>query len=176
MNTVDIAYAEEWLFDHGIAVPLSFLTPRRSSGDPGEHQLPGPPLTPCIGHGRSAKRCGEPSMLCRRRSPSSGTGGDLALACHPPGKINWEWDQDFMAKWCDNDRDALLEYDDLQVYADAGQGGFEIDTFLAVNGSRWGTGHGALHGTDPDRRGQLHHCPYDLSTPVRRMISRTAVR
>ena len=28
MQTVDVAYAEEWLFDHGIAVPLSFLTPR----------------------------------------------------------------------------------------------------------------------------------------------------
>ena len=28
METVDVAYAEEWLFDHGIAVPLHFLTPR----------------------------------------------------------------------------------------------------------------------------------------------------
>ena len=27
MQTVDVTYAEEWLFDHGIAVPLSFLTP-----------------------------------------------------------------------------------------------------------------------------------------------------
>ena len=28
MQTVDVAYAEEWKFDHGIAVPLHFLTPR----------------------------------------------------------------------------------------------------------------------------------------------------
>src|ERR1700726_2838023 len=28
MQTVDLAYAEEWKFDHGVMVPLSFLTPR----------------------------------------------------------------------------------------------------------------------------------------------------
>ena len=28
METVDVSYAEEWKFDHGIAVPLHFLTPR----------------------------------------------------------------------------------------------------------------------------------------------------
>ena len=47
MNTVDVAYAEEWKFDHGIMVPLNFLTP--------DYDLPvvpvnincqGPPLTP----------------------------------------------------------------------------------------------------------------------------------
>ena len=47
MKTVDTAFAEEWKFDHGIMVPLNFLTP--------EYDLPvipvnincqGPPLTP----------------------------------------------------------------------------------------------------------------------------------
>ena len=28
MHDVDLAYAEEWKFDHGIMVPLHFLTPR----------------------------------------------------------------------------------------------------------------------------------------------------
>src|SRR5438552_6381213 len=28
MQSVDVAYAEEWKLDHGIAVPLHFLTPR----------------------------------------------------------------------------------------------------------------------------------------------------
>src|SRR5450432_3241447 len=28
MNEVDLAYAEEWKFDHGIMVPLHFLTPK----------------------------------------------------------------------------------------------------------------------------------------------------
>ena len=28
MRDVDLAYAEEWKFDHGIMVPLHFLTPR----------------------------------------------------------------------------------------------------------------------------------------------------
>ena len=27
MQTVDVAFAEEWKFDHGIVVPLHFLTP-----------------------------------------------------------------------------------------------------------------------------------------------------
>ena len=27
MNDVDVAYAQEWKFDHGISVPLNFLTP-----------------------------------------------------------------------------------------------------------------------------------------------------
>ena len=28
MQSVDVAFAEEWKFDHGIIVPLHFLTPR----------------------------------------------------------------------------------------------------------------------------------------------------
>ena len=28
MQSVDVAFAEEWKFDHGIVVPLHFLTPR----------------------------------------------------------------------------------------------------------------------------------------------------
>jgi 2,3-dihydroxyphenylpropionate 1,2-dioxygenase len=28
MNDVDVAYAQEWKFDHGISVPLNFLTPK----------------------------------------------------------------------------------------------------------------------------------------------------
>ena len=27
MDSVDVAYSEEWKFDHGIMVPLNFLTP-----------------------------------------------------------------------------------------------------------------------------------------------------
>ena len=43
MQTVDVAYAEEWKFDHGIMVPLHFLTPRlRPADHSGQHQLPGP--------------------------------------------------------------------------------------------------------------------------------------
>ena len=33
---------------------------------------------------------------------------------------------------------ALLDYDDATVYADAGQGGFEIRTFITVSGAAAG--------------------------------------
>ena len=127
MNTVDIAYAEEWLFDHGIAVPLSFLTPRFDLPViPVNINCQGPPLTPL----HRAWAFGEALRRAVDAVPEKvaiiGTGGISHWPATPDsGKINWEWDQDFMAKWCDNDRDALLDYDDLQVYADAGQGGFD---------------------------------------------------
>src|SRR5947207_124341 len=47
MQEVDIAYAEEWLFDHGIMVPLHFLTPRYDLPViPANINCQGPPLTP----------------------------------------------------------------------------------------------------------------------------------
>ena len=39
-----------------------------------------------------------------------------------------------------NDKDALLSYDDMQTYQDAGQGGFEIRTFIAVAAAAGGKG------------------------------------
>ncbi len=38
------------------------------------------------------------------------------------------------------DKDALLDYSDEQTYADAGQGGFEIRTFIAVAAAAGGKG------------------------------------
>ena len=47
MQTVDLAYAEEWKFDHGIMVPLHFLTPRYDVPIiPMNINCQGPPLTP----------------------------------------------------------------------------------------------------------------------------------
>lgn len=37
-----------------------------------------------------------------------------------------------MARWSRNDRDALIAYTDREIYLDAGQGGFEIRTFIAL--------------------------------------------
>src|SRR5690606_28795437 len=43
----DLAYAEEWKFDHGITVPLHFLTPRYVLPIiPVDVNCQGPPLTP----------------------------------------------------------------------------------------------------------------------------------
>ena len=47
MQSVDTAYAEEWKFDHGIIVPLHFLTPRYDLPIiPVNINCQGPPLTP----------------------------------------------------------------------------------------------------------------------------------
>jgi len=47
MESADVAYAQEWQFDHGISVPLSFLTPRYDLPIiPVNINCQGPPLTP----------------------------------------------------------------------------------------------------------------------------------
>ncbi len=47
METSDVSYAEEWRFDHGIMVPLHFLTPRYDLPViPVNINCQGPPLTP----------------------------------------------------------------------------------------------------------------------------------
>jgi 2,3-dihydroxyphenylpropionate 1,2-dioxygenase len=47
MKTVDTAFAEEWKFDHGIMVPLNFLTPKYDLPIiPVNINCQGPPLTP----------------------------------------------------------------------------------------------------------------------------------
>jgi len=47
MHEIDVAYAEEWKFDHGISVPLHFMTPRYDLPViPVNINCQGPPLTP----------------------------------------------------------------------------------------------------------------------------------
>jgi 2,3-dihydroxyphenylpropionate 1,2-dioxygenase len=146
MQTVDVAYAEEWKFDHGIAVPLHFLTP--------EFDLPvipvnincqGPPLAPlhrAWALGEALRRAAD---SVPERVALVGTGGISHWPATPDsGKINEAWDREFMDRWCRNDRDGLLAYDDLSVYADAGQGGFEIRTYIATAAAAQGA-TGTLH-------------------------------
>jgi len=140
MQTVDVAYAEEWLFDHGIAVPLHFLTPRFDLPVvPVNVNCQGPPLTPlhrAWAFGEALRRAAD---SVPERIALVGTGGISHWPATPDsGKINEAWDRDFLDRWCRNDRDALLDYDDARVYADAGQGGFEIRTFLTVSAAAGG--------------------------------------
>ena len=119
----------------------------------------GPPLTPLA----RAWALGEALRAAADSVPEKiaivGTGGISHWPATPDsGKINEEWDRDFMDRWCRNDKAALLDYDDATVYADAGQAGFEIRTFLAVSGAASGpTGHGALLRADPHLCRRLHH-------------------
>ena len=134
MQSVDLAYAEEWKCDHGIMVPLHFLTP--------DYELPvipvnincqGPPLTPLT----RAWAFGEALRLACDAAPEKialvGTGGISHWPATPDsGKINEAWDREFLRKLAAQDKDGLLSYTDEQTYIDAGQGGFEIRTFVSA--------------------------------------------
>ncbi|MFN3258672.1 MAG: extradiol ring-cleavage dioxygenase [Ilumatobacter sp.] len=140
MQTSDVSYAEEWKFDHGIMVPLHFLTPRYDLPVvPVNINCQGPPLTPlhrAWTFGEALRRACE---AVPERIALVGTGGISHWPATPDsGRINEEWDREFMDRWCRNDRDALLDYDDTTIYADAGQGGFEIRTFLTVSAAARG--------------------------------------
>jgi len=146
MRSVDVAYAEEWRFDHGIAVPLHFLTPNFDLPViPVNINCQGPPLTPlprAWAFGEALRRAVD---AVPERVAVIGTGGLSHWPATPDsGKINEAWDREFLDRWCRNDRAALLDYDDLTVYADAGQGGFEIRTFIAVSAAAGGA-PGRLH-------------------------------
>ena len=134
MNVVDLAYAEEWKFDHGIMVPLHFLTPKYDLPViPANINCQGPPLTPlhrAWAFGEALRRAcdGVPERIA-----VVATGGISHWPCTPDsGKINEAWDREFLRRWAQNDRDTLVSYSDEETYRDAGQGGFEIRTFVSA--------------------------------------------
>ena len=142
MNDVDVAFAEEWKFDHGVMVPLHFLTPRFDLPViPVNINCQGPPLTPlkrAWAFGAALRRACD---AVPERIALVGTGGISHWPATPDsGKINEAWDREFLDRWARNDREALLDYSDAATYRDAGQGGFEIRTFIAVAAAARGRG------------------------------------
>lgn len=140
LNDVDVAYAEEWKFDHGIIVPLNFLTPDYDLDIiPVNINCQGPPLTPLhrsYEFGRALRRAcdAQPEKIA-----VVGTGGISHWPATPDsGKIDEAWDRDFLDKFLANRRDDLIAYTDEETYRDGGQGGFEIRTFVAVAGATEG--------------------------------------
>jgi aromatic ring-opening dioxygenase catalytic subunit (LigB family) len=141
LHEVDVSYAEEWLFDHGIMVPLHFLTPRYDVPViPANINCQGPPLTPlhrAYAFGRALRHAaGE----MPERIALVGTGGISHWPATPnSGKINEAWDRDFLERWTANRRETLITYSDAETYREGGQGGFEIRTFIAVAGAAEGS-------------------------------------
>jgi len=141
-QTVDVAYAEEWRFDHGIMVPLHFLDPNNDmTVIPANINCQGPPLTPL----HRAWAFGEALRRAADRVPERvaivGTGGISHWPATPDsGRIDEAWDRAFLDRWSRGDREALLSYTDAETYRDAGQGGFEIRTFIAAAAAGGGTG------------------------------------
>ena len=140
MTDIDLAFSEEWKFDHGIMVPLHFLTP--------DYQLPiipvnincqNPPLPPlarCYEFGRALRRACD---AVPERIALVGTGGLSHWPCTPDsGKINESWDREFLDHFAANRREALVAYNDEETYRIAGHGGFEIRTFITIAGATEG--------------------------------------
>lgn len=149
LETVDVAYCEEWRFDHGIIVPLHFLDPdNKMTVIPVNINCQGPPLTPlhrAWAFGEAIRRAAD---AVPERIALIATGGISHWPATPDsGRINEAWDRDFLNRWLANDREALLSYTDIDTYRDAGQGGFEIRTFIAAAAAA--RGQGTLHFFQP---------------------------
>jgi len=142
MQSVDTAYAEEWKFDHGIMVPLHFLTPNYDVPIiPVNINCQGPPLTPL----HRAWAFGEAIRRACDSVPEKiavvGTGGISHWPATPDsGKINEEWDREFLDRLMRQDKEALLSYTNEETYRDGGQGGFEIRTYIAAAAAAGGKG------------------------------------
>ena len=140
MQDIDLAYSQEWKFDHGIMVPLHFLTPDYDLDIvPVNINCQGPPLTPvqrAWDFGQSLRRACD---LQDERIAIVATGGISHWPATPnSGKINEAWDREFLRKLSANDKQALLGYCDESTYLEAGQGGFEIRTFISLAGATEG--------------------------------------
>ena len=150
MHTSDVSYAEEWKLDHGIMVPLHFLTPDYDIPIiPANINCQGPPLTPLHRAWTFGESLRAAADAVPERIAVVGTGGISHWPATPDsGKINEPWDRDFLDRWVRNDKPALLDYDDTSIYTEAGQGGFEIRTFLAISAAAAGA-RGTVHFYEP---------------------------
>ena len=142
MQTVDLSYAEEWKCDHGIMVPLHFLTPQYDVPIvPMNINCQGPPLAPLHRAWTLGEALRRAADLAPERIAVVGTGGISHWPATPDsGKINETWDREFLRRWEANDKAGLLSYSDEETYRDGGQGGFEIRTFIAVAAAAKGRG------------------------------------
>ena len=123
-------------------VPLNFLTPRYDLPViPVNINCQGPPLTPlhrAWAFGEALRRACD---SVPERMALVGTGGISHWPATPDsGKINEQWDRDFLDRLMRQDKTALLSYTDSDTYDDAGQGGFEIRTYIAAAAAAGGPG------------------------------------
>jgi 2,3-dihydroxyphenylpropionate 1,2-dioxygenase len=142
LHEADVGFAEEWKFDHGMMVPLYHLTPEFDTPVvPININCQAPPLTPlhrAYTFGQILRRAMDGLT---ERIGLVGTGGTSHWPCTPDsGKINVEWDREFLRRWSDHDVAAMTSYGDDEILADAGGGGLEIRTSIAVAGAAGGKG------------------------------------
>ena len=133
-NPSNPTFSEEWKFDHGISVPLNFLTHKYDMPIiPMNINCQGPPLTPLNRVWAFGEAIRNACDAVPEKIALVGTGGISHWPATPDsGKINVEWDQEFMDRFQRNDKDAMLSYTDEETFRDAGQGGYEIRTLIAT--------------------------------------------
>ena len=142
MDSVDVAYSEEWKFDHGIMVPLNFLTPNYDLPViPVNITCQGPPQTPLHRSWAFGEALRRACDAVPEKIALVGSGGISHWPATPDsGKINEAWDREFLDRLMRNDKESLLSYNDEDTYRDAGQGGFEIRTFITAAAAAGGEG------------------------------------
>ncbi|MDA1369963.1 MAG: extradiol ring-cleavage dioxygenase [Proteobacteria bacterium] len=142
LKSVDLAYSEEWQCDHGIMVPLHFLTPNYDLPViPCNINCQGPPLTPLSRVWQFGQALRQACDEQTERIAIVGTGGISHWPATPDsGKINEDWDREFLQRLMNQDMHKLLAYVDEEVYSQAGQGGFEIRTLIATAAAARGPG------------------------------------
>jgi len=133
----DPTFSDELLFDHATMLPLHFLNPRMAV-----------PVVPVIINTLtnpmpSAKRCFALGSLLgkvlgqnNKRIAMIATGG----LSHWPGeakhgKINTAFDNQFLETMIDGDRESLIGYSHDKINIEAGSGGHEIRTWIALAGA-----------------------------------------
>ena len=143
MDSVDVAYAEEWKFDHGIMVPLNFLTPRFDLPViPANINCQGPPLTPlhrAYEFGRAIRAACD---AVPERSRAGRHRRHLALARDSQfGEDQRRMGPRISPALGPQRSRGTTSYTDSETLRDAGQGGFEIRTLIAAAGAcEGGTG------------------------------------
>ena len=101
----------------------------------------GPPLTPLHRAWAFGEALRSACDAVPERVALVSTGGISHWPATPDsGKINEAWDREFLDRWARQDKAAMLSYSDEATYRDAGQGGFEIRTFLAAAAAARGPG------------------------------------
>ena len=142
LRNIDLAYSEEWQCDHGIMVPLNFLTPNYDLPIiPCNINCQGPPLTPLNRVWKFGEALREACDEQAENIAIVGTGGISHWPATPDsGKINETWDRQFLERLMSQNKEQLLSYSDEEVYDEAGQGGFEIRTLITAAAAAGGKG------------------------------------
>jgi len=134
---IDLAFSEELILDHGTMVPLHLLTPQMN--------LPVIPLiVNCLAHPMPPlRRCyrmgevlGETVRAWPQRVALLATGGlSHWPAMLKAGRINDEFDREFLRLLESGSAEKFTRYDDKEVEARAGPGAHEIRTWVALAGA-----------------------------------------